>query len=215
MEKLLWLYSLLYDKSDRVVCFGERLCFLIGEEVEPMSMQSAKVAKKHYAYVKNGSCALLAAIDPLTGRRQATMYERRTKKEYAMFVKALTTCYPEAIKIRLVQDNLNTHNISSLYEHFNAQEAFALLQRFEYYYITKSSIWLNMIEIEFSALAKQCLHRRIANQQKLREEIEAIVKERNDKQIKINWQFSTQTNRSKMNSCYCRMNPIDKRYQKT
>src|SRR5918912_1138609 len=102
-----------------------------------------------------------------------------------MFLKALAEAYPKAIKIRLVQDNLNTHNLSSLYEHFSAEEAFALSQRFEFYYTPKSASWLNMIEIEFSALAKQCLGRRIASEQKLREEIEAIIKDRNAKQIKI------------------------------
>ena len=214
METLLWLYSLPYDKSYPVVCFDERPCFLIGEEVEPLSMQSGKVAKEHYAYVKNGSCALLAAIEPLTGRRHATVYERRTKKEYAMFLKALAGCYPEAMKIRLVQDNLNTHNLSSLYDNLDAQEAFELSQRFEFYYTPKSSSWLNMIEIEFSALAKQCLGRRIASEQRLREEIEAIIKERNDKQIKINWQFSIKIARSKMNSCYCRVNEDNKKYKK-
>ncbi len=215
MEKLLWLYSQPYDKSYPVVCFDERPCFLIGEEVEPMSMQCGKVAKEHYAYVKNGSCALLAAVEPLTGKRLAQVYQRRTKKEYAIFLKALATCYPEAVKIRLVQDNLNTHNMSSLYENFEAREAFELSQRFEFYYTPKSSSWLNMIEIEFSALAKQCLHRRIASEQKLREEIEAIIMERNDKHIKINWQFSIQTARSKMNSCYSKINEENQKYKKT
>jgi hypothetical protein len=96
MEKLLWLYALPYDECYPVVCFDERPCFLIGDVVEPLSMQSAKVAKEHYQYAKNGSCALLAAIEALTGRRQATVYERRTKKEYALFMKALTASYPKA-----------------------------------------------------------------------------------------------------------------------
>lgn len=102
-----------------------------------------------------------------------------------MFLKALAASYSEAVKIRLVQDNLNTHNLSSLYENFDAQQPFELSQRFEFYYTLKSSSWLNMIEIEFSALAKQCLGRRIASEQRLREEIEVIVIERNDKRIKI------------------------------
>ena len=115
MEKLLWLYALPYDECYPVVCFDERPCFLIGDVVEPLSMQSAKVAKEHYQYAKNGSCALLAAIEALTGRRQATVYERRTKKEYALFMKALAASYPKARKIRLVQDNLNTHTMPVLF----------------------------------------------------------------------------------------------------
>jgi DDE superfamily endonuclease len=215
MERLLWLYALAYDAAYPVICFDERPCFLIGEEVEPLSMQSGKVAKQHYAYEKNGSCALLAAIEPLTGKRLATVYQRRTKKEYALFLKALADSYPEAVKIRLVQDNLNTHNASSFYEHFPAQEAFALSQRFEFYYTPKAASWLNMIEIEFSALVKQCLDRRIPTQEQLSEEILAIVKERNDKQIKINWQFSIKAARSKLNSAYTRVNPINKKYKET
>ncbi len=87
-------------------------------------MQSGKVSREHYSYEKNGFCALLEAIEPLTGTRQATVYERRTKKEYVHFLKALAACYLKAVKIRLVQDNLNSHNASSFYEHFCAQEAF-------------------------------------------------------------------------------------------
>ena len=169
------MYNLPYDERYPVVCFDERPCFLIGDELEPLSMQSGRVAKQHYTYVKNGSCALLAAIEPLTGKRHAVVYERRTKKEYAMFLKALAACFPNAVKIRLVQDNLSTHNASSFYEHLPAGEAFELAKRFEFYYTPKSASWLNMIEIEFSALVKQCLDRRIATQQKLSEEIEAII----------------------------------------
>ena len=215
MERLLWLYNLPYDERYPVVCFDERPCFLIGNELEPLSMQSGRVAKQHYTYVKNGSCALLAAIEPLTGKRLAEVYERRTKKEYAIFLKALAASFPKAVKIRLVQDNLSTHNASSFYEHLPASEAFELAQRFEFYYTPKSASWLNMIEIEFSALVKQCLDRRIATQQKLSEEIKAIIKERNKKEIKINWQFSIQAARTKMNSCYCKVNSDNVKYKRT
>lgn len=215
MEKLLWLYALPYDEHYPVVCFDERPCFLIGDVVEPLSMQSGKVAKQHHAYAKNGSCALLAAIEPLTGKRKATVYERRTKKEYALFMKALAACYPEAIKIRLVQDNLNTHNASSFYEHFSAEEAFELSERFEFYYTPKSGSWLNMIEIEFSALVKQCLDRHIPTQEQLSQEIDAIIKERNDKQIKINWQFSIEAARNKLSSAYPKVNSVNKEFQRT
>lgn len=215
MERLLWLYNLPYDECYPVVCFDERPCFLIHDELEPLSMQSGRVAKQHYTYVKNGSCALLAAIEPLTGKRHAVVYERRTKKEYALFLKALASCFPKAVRIRLVQDNLSTHNSSSFYEHLPAGQAYELAQRFEFYYTPKSASWLNMIEIEFSALVKQCLDRRIATHQKLSEEIEAIIKERNEKKIKINWQFSIQAARTKMNSCYCKVNPVNKKYKRT
>ena len=215
MEKLLWLYALPYDEDYPVVCFDERPCFLIGEEVEPISMQSGRVAKEHYAYQKNGSCALLCAIEPLTGKRVAAVYAKRTKQEYALFLNALAAVYPKAKKIRLVQDNLNTHNASSFYEHFDAQEAFALAERFEFYYTPKAASWLNMIEIEFSALVKQCLRRRLPSQEKLSEEVQAIVKERNDKQIKIHWQFSIGNARQKLNSAYTKVNEVNQKYKKT
>ncbi len=215
MEQLLWLYALPYDESYPVVCFDERPCFLIGEEVEPLSMQSGKVAKQHYSYEKNGSCALLCAIEPLTGKRLARVYEQRTKKEYALFMKELAALYPKATKIRVVQDNLNTHNTSSFYEHLPAEEAFALSQRFEFYYTPKSASWLNMIEIEFSALVKQCLDRRIPTEEQLRKEVLAIVKERNDKKIKIHWQCSIQKARHKLNTAYTKVNPANEKYKQT
>lgn len=130
-------------------------------------------------------------------------------------MKDLAAHYPNAEKIRLVQDNLNTHNTSSFYETFPAQEAFELSQRFEFYYTPKSASWLNMIEIEFSALARQCLHRRIATQAGLEKEVLAIVKERSDKQIKINWQFSIESARTKFNRHYHQINADNSRCLKT
>ena len=154
MEKLLWLYALPYDEHFPVVCFDERPCFLIGEVVDAISMQKGKVLKEHYVYEKNGCCSLLAAIEPLPGKRVAAVYERRTKKEYALFFQKLAAAYPIAKKIRIVQDNLNTHNERSFYEQFCAADAFHLAERFEFYYTPKAASWLNMIEIEFSALAR-------------------------------------------------------------
>jgi hypothetical protein len=213
MERILWLYSLPYDPRYPVLCFDERPCFLIGEEVEPIAMQSSKVRKEHYAYEKNGSCALLAAIEPLTGKRLAQVHPQRTKQEYTLFMKALAANYPNAVKIRLVQDNLNTHNASAFYENLPAEEAFALAQRFEFYYTPKSASWLNMIEIEFSALARLCLARRIPTIEKLRKEILAIVKERNIKRIKIHWQFSLESARNKLNSHYKQVLPANSKYK--
>jgi hypothetical protein len=215
METLLWLYALPYKEAFPVVCFDERPYFLIGEEIEPISMQKGKVMKQHYTYEKNGSCTLLAAIEPLTGKRLTRVYKQRTKKEYALFLKELSDAYPKAEKIRLVQDNLSTHNASSFYEHFSAAEAFCLSQRFEFYYTPKSASWLNMIEIEFSALVKQCLDRRIPTQERLSKEIAAIVKERNEKHIKIHWQFSIQKARQKLNSAYTNVNSLNQHYKKT
>jgi DDE superfamily endonuclease len=205
MERLLWLYALPYDPLHPVVCFDERPCFLIGEEVAPLNSHPGQVAKEHYAYRKNGSCALLAAIEPLTGKRLAQLYPQRTKREYALFLQSLAERYPAAKKIRLVQDNLNTHDLSALYESFPAEEAFGLAQRFEFFFTPKAASWLNMIEIEFSALARQCLHRRIASFEALEREILALVEERTAKALEIDWQFSISAARDKFARHYQRL----------
>jgi hypothetical protein len=202
MERLLWLYQQALDARFPVVCFDERPCFLIGEAVAAQAMQSGKVARQHYAYEKLGSCALLAAIEPLTGKRVAQIFEHRRKREYALFLREVAKAFPQAEKIRLVQDNLNTHSVSAFYETFAADEAFALAQKFEFYYTPKSASWLNMIEIEFSAIVKQCLNRRIATKEELEREVLAIVKEREEKAIRIDWQFSIESARTKLNKHY-------------
>ena len=215
MEHLLWLYAQPYDPDYPVICFDERPCFLIGERLEPLPLQKGQVIREHYAYTKHGSCALLGAIEPLTGKRLAEVYERRTKKEYAQFCQAIAAHWPEAKVIRLVQDNLNTHNASSFYEYLPAEEAFQLAQRFEFVYTPKSASWLNMIEIEFSAIARACLHRRIPDITQLRSEVLAIVHERDEKRIRINWQFSITTARIKMNSHYQRVHADNTKYKGT
>jgi hypothetical protein len=127
MEELVWLYALPYDPQYPVVCFDERPCFLIGDRVEPIAMQTGQVRKEHYAYEKLGSCALFAAIEPLTGFRFAQVHQHRTKKVYTLFCLVLAAQFPEAIKIRLVQDNLNTHDTIAFYENLPADTAFLLL----------------------------------------------------------------------------------------
>lgn len=214
MERILWLYGLVYDPLYPVVCFDERPCFLIGDSVEPIAMESGKVRKEHYAYEKNGSCALLAAIEPLTGYRLAHVRPQRTKREFALFCQALAADFPEAIKIRLVLDNLNTHDVSAFYENLPADEAFALAQRFEFFFTPKSASWLNMIEIEFSALARLCLNRRIPTIEKLESEILALIAERKQKQVKINWQFSIQDCREKLNARYSDVNDANSKFKK-
>ena len=123
MEQILWLYSLPYDPLYPVVCFDERPCFLIGEVIVPLNPQPGQVAREHYAYTKNGSCCLPASIEPLTGKRLAHLELQRTKREYALFLRALSHQYPDALKIRLVQDNLNTHDFSAFYEHLRPRRS--------------------------------------------------------------------------------------------
>jgi len=213
MEQILVLYALPYDPSYPVVCYDERPCFLIGERIEPLAMQTGQVRKEHYAYEKNGSCALLAAIEPLTGYRLAQVHPQRTKKEYALFCQALAAEFPQAIKIRLVQDNLNTHDTSAFYENLPADEAQALAERFEFYYTPKSASWLNMIEIEFSALTRLCLERRIPTQEQLEREVLALVGQRKADKVKITWQFSVQSARSKLNSHYVKVQSDNQKFK--
>jgi hypothetical protein len=155
MERRLWLYALPYDWRYPVVCFDERPCFLMGEEIAPLPLRSGHVRKEQYAYEKNGACALPAAIEPLTGKRLAQVHPQRTRKEYTGFCQAVAAAWPKAKKIRLVQDNLNAHTASAFYDRLPAAAAFALAERFEFYYTPRAARWLNMIEIEFSALARE------------------------------------------------------------
>ena len=213
MERILWLYALAYDPDYPVVCFDERPCFLIGDKVDPIAMQEGKVRKEHYAYEKNGSCTLFAAIEPLTGNRLGQVHRYRTRKEFTLFCQTLSAIYPDAKKIRLVLDNLNTHNSGAFYANLPADEAFALAQRFDFWFTPKSASWLNMIEIEFSALARLCLHRRIPTMEKLESEVLTLIADRRQKQIKINWQFSIETCREKLNARYSVVNDANSNFK--
>lgn len=215
MERILWLYALPFDEEFPVVCFDERPCFLIEEIIQGLEMKPNQPKRENYAYQKNGSAALLATIEPLTGMRIADVFARRTKREFALHLQKVAAKYPKAKKIRIVLDNLNTHNESSFYETFEAEEAFRLAQLFEFYHTPKKASWLNMIEIEFSAISRLCLDRRIPSQEQLEKEVLAIVKERTEKQIKIDWQFSVEKARKKLNRHYETVNSDNSKYQET
>lgn len=215
MERLLWLYALPADPHFPVVCFDERPCFLIGNTISPLALKAGSVVKEHYEYAKLGACVLLAAIEPKTGKRFVRIEDHRRKREYAGFLRALAAQYPLAEKIRLVQDNLNTHNLSALYETFPAAEAFALSQRFEFYQTPKKASWLNMIEIEFSAIARQCLARRIATKAELEREVVALVNAREAQAITIDWQFSVAAARTKLNRHYEAVHAENVKYRQT
>ncbi|MCO5199812.1 MAG: transposase [Anaerolineae bacterium] len=151
-------------------------------------------------------------LNPLTAKRVAEIYPQRTGKEFTHFCQRLSQAYPEADKICLVLDNLNTHTIASFYKHLPADEAFALGQRFEFWYTPKSASWLNMIEIEFSALTRLCLNRRIPTIEELSTELLALIAERMRKGIKINWQFSIAVCRQKLNSRYTVVNDANSKF---
>jgi transposase len=215
MERILWLYNQPYNAEFPVLCFDDRPCFLIAETVKGLEMKAGQPKRENYSYEKKGSCALLAAIEPLTGMRTADVFARRTKREFALHLQKVAARFPKAKKIRLVLDNLNTHNASSFYETFEAEEAFRLAQLFEFYYTPPKASWLNMIEIEFSAIARLCLERRIPTQEELAKEVLAIVKERSEKRILIDWQFSIEKARQKLNRHYQQVNQENNKYQET
>lgn len=215
MENILRLYRLPYNERYPVLCFDERPCFLIGDVVQGFELKPGQVRKEHYEYEKNGSCCLLLAIEPLTGKRIAVVYDQRRKVEYAEFMQMVATHFPKAEKIRLIQDNLNTHNCSSFYEHFDAQTAYELSQRFEFHYTPKKASWLNAAEIEFSAIARACLNKRIPAKEQLEKQVLKYVKKREQKQIKVSWQFSITDARKKLNRHYAEVNQENLIYKET
>ena len=202
MEQVLDIYERPYDSQFPVVCFDERPCQLLGNVLMPIPMRPGRVQCQDYHYKRNGTCVVLMAVEPRVGRRVVKVTEQKTKKDYARFMKALAASYPKAEKIILVQDNLNTHNPSSFYEAFPAEEAFALAQRFEMVYTPKKASWLNMAEIELSALSKQCLDRRIAEMSALSSQVMSWTKRRNHLKVAINWNFTKNDARNKFNRFY-------------
>jgi hypothetical protein len=219
MEHLLSLYNRPYDPAEPVVCFDERPCFLIGDTVVPLPMSEGKPKREHYEYEKLGSCVLMVAVDPAAGWRFAKVFQRRRKQEYAQFMKELMDHYqahrPEVRRVHLVQDNLNTHHAGSFYEQFDAETAHGLEQLCRFHFTPKGASWLNMVEIELSAIVRQCLSRRIASQEVLEREVMALVRERNEKQITIRWQFSVETARQKLNRHYRTAHASNAMYQRT
>ena len=213
MELILRIYLLPYDYKNPVVCFDERPCFLIGDVVEGLEMKSGEVKKEHYSYSKHGSCNVLAAIEPLTGKRLVHVRKKRRKIEFAKFMEALAKKYPNADKITVVLDNLNTHNSSAFYEVFDAEKAAMLAARFEFVYTPKKASWLNMIEIEFSALSRQCLNRRIPSMITLANEVFAYFKKREKDEVKIIWQFTCEKARQKMNRHYTKVNKSNQKFK--
>jgi len=202
MEKVLDIYEQPYNPLRPVICFDERPCQLLGDVLMPIPMKPGRVERQDYHYERNGTCVVLMAVEPLAGHRIVKVTKRKTKEDYAEFMKELASYYSDADKIVLVQDNLNTHNPSSFYELFDAPEAFALSERFEMVYTPKKASWLNMAEIELSVLSKQCLDRRIAKTSILNQEVRTWSKRRNQLQTKITWQFTKNNAREKLGRHY-------------
>jgi hypothetical protein len=207
MEDVLHLYNLLYDEQRPVVCFDELPVQLLGEVVAPLPMKEGQSLRFDYEYGREGTAALLVAFEPLTGKRIVETSKRRAKADYCRFMQRVAEVFAEADRIVLVQDNLNTHNASSFYENLPPEEAFSLAQRFEMHYTPKKGSWLNMAELELSALSRICLSRRIPSIAELDREIQVLVKERNELEIKVEWQFTITQAREKLSRHYEKVNP--------
>jgi len=202
MEDILYLYSLPYNPQRPIVCFDELPVQLSSEVVEPLLMKAGQPTRVDYEYARGGTAVLLVAFEPLTGTRLVETSPHRIKVDYCRFQQRVAAMWPDAAKIVLVQDNLNTHYASSFYAHLPPTEAFALAQRFEFHYTPKKGSWLNIAELELSALSRICLSRRIGALEDLDREIQAVVTERNASAIKVAWQFSIAQARDKLSRHY-------------
>lgn len=203
MEDVLDVYQRPYDPAYPVVCMDESPKQLIGEVAPPLPAKPGSVEKHDAEYVRNGTIEIFMEVEPLAGKRHVAVTERRTKIDWAQQIKEmLDVRYPDAIKVILVMDNLNTHTPASLYEAFPPVEARRLAQRLEIHYTPKHGSWLNMAEIELSVLQGQCLNRRIPDIETIRSEVDAWQMARNNKIKKIDWQFKTADARIKLKRLY-------------
>lgn len=202
MEDVLDLYEEAYDRKRPSLCMDERPCQLIDDVMTPIAMEPGKPKKVDYEYKRKGTCCVFIVCEPLTGWRYVEVRKRRTKVDYAQFMEKVSGMFPEAEVMRVVQDNLNTHTYGSFYENFDPEKARKLKNRFEFHYTPKHASWLNMAEIDLSALSRQCLDRRIGDGEVLEREAKAWERERNEKKIMIQWRFTTNDAREKLKRHY-------------
>lgn len=203
MEDVLEVYHRPYNPLYPVVCMDESSKQLIGEVHTPIPAAPGHPVLMDDEYVRNGVAAIFLDVEPLSGQRNVTITERRTQVDWAQYVKEmLDHRYPHAEKVILVMDNLNTHKIASLYQAFLPEEARRLADRLEIHYTPKHGSWLNMAEIELSVLKRQCLAGRIDNINKMRTEVTAWNRNRNNRKTKIDWQFKTADARIKLKRLY-------------
>lgn len=203
MEDVLEVYKRPYDSRRPVVCLDETSKQLIGEVATPVPPAPGQVAHYDYEYVRHGVANIFMIFEPLAGQREVKVTARRTKKDWAWCVRQIADeMYPQADKIVLVEDNLNTHTPASLYEAFPPAEAKRIADRFEFHYSPKHGSWLDMAEIELGILGRQCLARRMDNIDELSREAAAWKTSRNAAKVKVNWQFTTADARIKLKKLY-------------
>jgi hypothetical protein len=203
MEEVLSIYTQAYDAERPVVCLDESSKQLIGEVRKPLPPEPGQPERFDSEYARNGVANLFIAFEPLVGQRLVEVTDQRTRIDFAHFVKKLVDeHYPTAKTIVLVMDNLNTHDKTSLYEAFEPAEAKRLADKLEIHYTPKHGSWLNMAEIEFSHLNRQCLDRRIESKEILQQEVTAWMAERNQQKASMQWQFTVEDARIKLKRLY-------------
>lgn len=203
MEEVLDVYERPYDPQHPVVCFDERPCFLIADEIEIVPAKPGQIKRMDYTYKKCGSANVFGFFQPSRGRREMRVTQRRTKEDFAQAMRYLSDeLYPDVPLITVVLDNLATHTKASLYASFSPKEAHRIARKLQFVYTPKHGSWLNMIEIEFAALTKQCLDRRIPSLELLKQEIAAWTLQRNQQATSVNWSFNTDHARSKLHRLY-------------
>ncbi len=202
MEKVLDVYKRPYDPEFPVVCMDESPKQLIAETRLPAPAKPGRLIRYDYEYERRGVCNVFMASEPLAGKRMVRVTNRKTVPDWAHFVNEIADSYPEAQRITLVMDNLNTHKPESLYETFSPNIAKALWDRFEFVYTPKHGSWLNMAEIELNVLHGQCLNRRIDNLSTITKQVEAWCTHRNNLNAKINWHFTIDDARVKLRRLY-------------
>lgn len=203
MENILELYALPYDPNIPLVCFDEKPYQLLGDKLKPIASKSDKVTCEHYEYVRKGTCSIFVFVQPLKGWRRIEALERRTKKDFAHQIeKLLLKDFPDVKRVRLVTDNLNTHTIGSLYEAFPAHHARNLARRLEINYTPKRGSWLNIAEIEISAMQLQCINRRIPSIPELNEQLYAWQTDRNNANKHVDWHLDVEDARGRLKHLY-------------
>ena len=205
-EDILDLYAQPSDPRRPRSCIDARPCQLLGDVIAPVPVQPGKAAKQDYEYERNGTACVLLAYNLETGQRYTQVLPRRTKADYARCVAAaIAHLCPTATRVRLIQHKLNTHTAGAFYQAFDATTARRLVQRLEFHYTPQHARWLNMAELEFSALVRQCLDRRIGSLELLAHEVAAWEADRNARRVTIHWSFTVQDARSKLDRNYQRV----------
>ena len=203
MEDVLAVYERPYNSKRPVVCVDETNKTLHDTPRGTLPIEAGQALRQDYEYERNGTANIFMAVEPLIGRRKTFVTDQRTNQDFAELLRYLSDNeYPDAEKIVLVTDNLNTHSSACLYERFEPVEARRLAQRFEWHYTPEHGSWLNMAEIELSILSRQCTNRRISNKQTLATEVSAWEKDRNKLKVQINWQFKPDHARIKLKRLY-------------